>query len=296
MLAPTKNVVDVAKELHNRVRLESGVALSTKPVLLPNYPEELRAIPNCFLRSALFGATCCRERRYLDKEEIAAVDGIKIFYTGKRLDQGHLDVWESIVHGVRMQALGSKCRLKSYQLLKMMGKSDSGKNRKTLEKHITGLAAGSLTVERGRYSYIGSLVQSAARDEDTGEWIIRIDEKIGQFFSKDQFTLVQWSIRLALGRHQLAQWLHGFYATHAKPFPLKIETLHKLCGSEAAVMSDFAKTLRKALDAVCTVSAQYGEKPSYNIRGGLVHFHKKALGSQKRHLEREAAKVRRPRT
>ena len=29
----------------------------------------------------------------------------------------------------------------------------------------------------------------------------------------------------------LAQWLHGFYASHAKPFPIKIETLHRLCGS-----------------------------------------------------------------
>jgi len=26
----------------------------------------------------------------------------------------------------------------------------------------------------------------------------------------------------------LAQWLHGFYASHAKPFPIKIETLHRL--------------------------------------------------------------------
>lgn len=38
-------------------------------------------------------------------------------------------------------------------------------------------------------------------------------------------------MRHALDGHQLAQWLHGFYASHAKPFPIKIETLHRLCGS-----------------------------------------------------------------
>ncbi len=78
-------------------------------------------------------------------------------------------------------------------------------------------------------------------------------------------------MRHALDGQPLAQWLHGFYASHAKPFPLKIETLHRLCGSEATLMSDYAKTLRKALHAVAEASTAHGEGFSYDTRGDLVH-------------------------
>jgi exonuclease V gamma subunit len=106
---------------------------------------------------------------------------------------------------------------------------------------------------------------------------------------------VEWGVRHALDGHQLAQWLHGFYASHAKPFPLKVETLHRLCGSEAGLMSDFAKKLRKALDAVAEASTAHGEGFSYDIRGDLVHVEKRASGPQRRHLAKLASKPRKPR-
>src|SRR5690606_28110963 len=104
----------------------------------------------------------------------------------------------------------------------------------------------------------------------------------------DQFTQVDWSVRHALDGHQLAQWLHGFYASHAKPFPLKIETLHRLCGSEAGEMWKFAQTLRQALDAVAEACAAHGEGFSYEIRGDLVHVEKRPSLPQRRHLAKKA--------
>ena len=89
-------------------------------------------MPNGFLRSALFGAIAKGKRRYIDGEQLAALDGIEIRYTGQRLDQGDLDVWESVLHVVRTQALGGQCRTTSYALLKLMGKTDTGKNRADL--------------------------------------------------------------------------------------------------------------------------------------------------------------------
>ena len=82
-----------------------------KVVQLPLWPEPVRAVPNGFLRSALFGAIAKGKRRYIDGEQLAALDGIEIRYTGQRLDQGDLDVWESVLHAVRLQELGSQCRL-----------------------------------------------------------------------------------------------------------------------------------------------------------------------------------------
>jgi hypothetical protein len=60
-------------------------------------------------------------------------------------------------------------------------------------------------------------------------------------------------------------------------------------------MSDYAKTLRKALDAVAEASAAHGEGFSYDIRGDLVHVEKKAQGAQRRHLAKKASKPRKPR-
>ena len=283
-----------AKQRAERAPLP-GAPLPKNVVQLPLWPEPVRAVPNGFLRSALFGAIAKGRRRYINGEDLAAVDGVTIRYKGERLDQGDLDVWESVLHAVRLQELGSQCRVTSYALLKLMGKTDTGKNRATLHERITRLRANAVEVRQGRYCYIGGLIAGAAKDEETQEWVIELDAKLRPLFAADQFTQVEWGVRHALDGHQLAQWLHGFYASHAKPFPLKVETLHRLCGSEAGLMSDFAKKLRKALDAVAEASAAHGEGFSYDIRGDLVHVEKKAQGAQRRHLAKKASKPRKPR-
>ena len=272
-----------------------GAPLSKNVVQLPLWPEPVRAVPNGFLRSALFGAIAKGKRRYIDGEQLAALDGIEIRYTGQRLDQGDLDVWESVLHAVRLQELGSQCRLTSYALLKLMGKTDTGKNRATLNKRITRLVASALTVKQGRYSYIGSLIAGAAKDEDTQEWVIELDPRLRPLFAADQFTQIEWAVRHELDGQQLAQWLHGFYATHAKPFPMKVETLLNLSGGENADPYSGKQKLRKALDAVAEASAAHGEGFSYDIRGDLVHVEKRASGPQRRHLAKLASKPRKPR-
>ena len=262
---------------------------------LPPWPEPVRAVPNGFLRSALFGAIAKGRRRYINGEDLAAIDGETIRYKGERLDQGDLDVWESVLHAVRLQELGSQCRLTSYALLKLMGLTDTGKNRVTLNKRITRLVASALTVKQGRYTYIGSLIAGAAKDEETQEWVIELDAKLRPLFAADQFTQIEWAVRHELNGQQIAQWLHGFYASHAKPFPFKVETLLKLCGSEDASATSGRQKLRKALDAVTEASAAHGEGFSYVIRGDLVHVEKRASGPQRRHLAKKASKPRKPR-
>lgn len=294
----TARVAEMQEKARQRAERDPlpGAPLPKNVVQLPLWPEPVRAVPNGFLRSALFGAIAKGRRRYINGEDLAAVDGVTIRYKGERLDQGDLDVWESVLHAVRLQELGSQCRVTSYALLKLMGLTDTGKNRTTLHNRIERLVANAVTVKQGRYTYIGGLIRFAAKDEETQEWVIELDEKLRPLFAADQFTQVEWGVRHALSGKPLAQWLHGFYASHAKPFPLKIETLHRLCGSEAGEMWKFAQTLRKALDDVAEASEAHGEGFSYEIRGDLVHVEKKAQGPQRRHLAKKAAKARKPRS
>ncbi|SIR91906.1 TrfA protein [Janthinobacterium sp. TND4EL3] len=273
-----------------------GAPLPKNVVQLPLWPEPVRAVPNGFLRSALFGAIAKGKRLYINGEDLAAIDGVTIRYKGERLDQGDLDVWESVLHAVRLQELGSQCHLTSYALLKLMGLTDTGKNRVTLQNRIERLVANALTVKQGRYTYIGSLIRFAAKDEETQEWVIELDPRLRPLFAADQFTQIEWAVRHALNGQQLAQWLHGFYATHAKPFPMKVETLLSLSGSENTEPRSSRQKLRKALNAVAEASASIGQSFSYEIRGDLVHVQKLAIGTQRRHLAKKASQPRKLRS
>lgn len=255
---------------------------------LPLWPDAVRAVPNGILRSALFGAIKKGARAYLERQEIHAQEGIRIVYTGARLDQGDLDVWETVLHTVRLQALGDECRVTAYQLLKVLGKTDTGINRETLDRRLSRMKATGVDVTVGRYGYEGSLIDEVYRDKETRQYarqyVIRLNPKLSALFAADQFTQIDWTVRHALDGKPLAQWLHGYYASHAKPYPVNVATLLKLSGSENEDPSSGRQKLRKALDAVTEASAAHGEGFSYEICGDLVHVEKLAQGAQRRHL------------
>ncbi len=263
-----------------------------KVVQLPLWPEAVRCVPNSVLRSALFGAIKRGARAYLERVQIHAQEGITIRYTGPRLDQGDLDVWATVLHAVRDQALGTECHVTAYQLLKTLGKSDTGGNRKVLDKRLSRMNATALYVKVGRYSYEGSLIAGVERDELTKAYIIRLDPKLSSLFAADQFTQVEWQVRHALEGQQLAQWLHGYYSSHAKPFPVRAETLLELSGSSDASATSGRQSLRKALNAVAEACKANGEKFSYRLEDGLVHVTRTPSRSQQKHLNKRARKPR----
>ena len=269
---------------------------SANVIKLPLWPEAVRVVPNGFLRSALFGAIGKGRRRYMECEPIATLEGIEIRYTGSRLDQGDLDVWESVLQIVRFQAMGEPCRVTSYALLKLMGKTDTGKNRATLYTRITRLRANAVQIKQGRYVYIGGLIDEAYKDEETQEWVIVLNPRLRALFEPNQFTQIEWAIRQELDGQPLAQWLHGFYASHAQPYPVRVDTLLELSGSENNSSTSARQKLRKALEAVAMASKAHGEEFSYEIHNDLIHAEKKGSRSQRRHLARKNGKFQKPYT
>ncbi len=286
--------IQALAELAKQREQEGQSVQSCKIVPLPLWPDSVRAVPNVCLRSALFGAIRKGRRRYLAGEKIAAIDGIEIHYKGERLDQGDLDVYEAVLHLGRDQLLGKECHTTSYALLKLIGKNDTGGNRCVLQNRIERLCANAVTIKTSSFTYIGSLVNEGYKDEHTHEWIIVLNPKLKAFFAADQYTQIQWAIRRELEGQQLSQWLHGFYSSHAQSYPMKIETLHRLCGSEAELMSDFAKNLRKALNAVALACATHNEVFTYCVENGLVSVARSPSRAQQRHMRQQAANRKRP--
>ncbi len=268
------------------------VAPAARNQRLPVWPESARGIPNVALRSALFGVLKKGPRPFLERQKIQAQDGITIIYSGPRLDQGDLDAWETVLHLARAQTLEEECRSPAYQLLKALGKTDTGKNRDILDRRLSRMKATGLDVKVDGYSYEGSLIDEVYRAKRSREYVIRLNPKLLILFGPDRFTLIDWSIRRLLVGKPLAQWLHGYYSSHARPFPVKIKTVHGLCGSQAVRMDHFSQDLHKALDAVTAAYDETGQYFRYEIRVGLVHVWKNGSKSQQRHLLRKATKRR----
>lgn len=274
----------------------SKSCLNNTVLRLPRWPDLTRGVPNAALRSALFGAIRKGPRAYFERVMIYAQAGVVIYFTGARLDQGDLDVWVTVLHIIRLQALGDECRVTAYQLLEAMGKTGSSGNRDTLDCRLSRMNATAIDVTVGRFGYEGSLIDQVCRDNETRQYVIRLNPKLISLFSADQFTQVDWTVRHALDGKPLAQWLHGYYASHANPYPVNVATLLKLSGSVNKDPSSGRQKLEKALDALANSSEASGQPFTYEVRGGLVHVQKLATDAQARHLSKKASQMRIPGT
>jgi len=201
-------------------------------------------------------------------------------------------VWQGVLHIARLQGLGNECRFTAYAMLKMLGKADTGQNRSTLHKRLTRLRANAVEIRQGRFSYIGGLVDEAYKDEETLEYVVVLNPKLRALFERDQWTAMDWAVRLELAGHPLAQWLHGFYATHAQPYPISVEKLHQFCGSENRCLRGFKQEIGSALDAVANACRLHGQTFNTEIRGDLVHIDRQPSRSQQKHLANKAKKTK----
>ena len=299
---PAKPLAQIGEKLIDTIRRRNTERALSSPAQLPLWPEPMRGVPNGILRSALFGAVKRGKRRYMEREPVAAVDGVDLIYTGPRLDQADLDVWEGALHLARLIPLGDRIEFTEKGFLKLIGRGGEGgenigkSDREWLKKTLARLKANAVEVKQGPYAYGGSLVDEYFRDESTRRYVLILNPRMKVMFGRDGWTQIDWSIRQALRGYPLAQWLHGFYSTHAQPYPLKVETLHKLCGSEtgAEAKTDAERhkavtgwrddSLVPALDALVNACNQAGQAFSWELNGDLVSVSRDPSKAQKKHL------------
>ena len=260
-----------------------------KVIQLPLWPEPKRGAPNVVLRGALFAAIQGKTRQSgLSEQLIATQDGITIRYTGAQLDQADLDVWEQALHLVRTQALGTECHFTEKGFLKALGRQTGKSDRTWLRSAISRLTVATVEISNGRVTYGGSLV-SFSRDEDTGHTVLEINPKLARFFSPTRWTQIDWEQRQQLRGKPLALWLHGFYASHAAPHPLRVAYLHKLSGSQTKQLKHFKQNLVRALRDLEAV----GAIQAFEIRDELVHVRTVPSKSQRKHLAARRPPTRR---
>lgn len=266
---------------------------SAKVVQLPLWAEEKRGTPNSLLRSALFAAIHGKTRRTMTRELLRAQQGIEIRFTGIQLDQSDLDVFEQAVHLARQYPLGTQCHFTVRGFLKSLHRPMGGDHHNWLKNVLARLSSASIEIKHDRFSYSGTLIQNSFCKESASHhrYILNIDPGLIELYLAG-WTAIDWDIRLKLRRRPLALWLHGFYSTHARPYPLKVETLYRLSGSNDKDFYGFKRRLKQALEQLTEVGALI----AFELRDHTVFVETIPSPSQARHLiRRETGRVIRDR-
>ena len=268
-----KRIADLGKHASGRLK-------DSKVYQLPIWPEPTRGIPNPVLRGALFAAVQGKNRAVFQRELLACQKGLQIRFTGIQLDQSDLDVWEQALHLARLHPLGTRCEFSAYSFLKALCRKTGKSEHEWLKDAFARLmgCGVELTDQQARKTYGGSLLEFM-RDDDSGRYVVIFNPKILAFY-EGGWTAVDWQDRQLLRGKPLALWLHGYLATHAKPYPIKIETIRSFSGSSNKEIRCFKRKLIAALNELKKIQFIMG----FAFEGDNVIINKPPTSSQQRHL------------
>ncbi len=220
---------------------------------LPRWPEEQRGAPNCLLRSALFSVVRRGVRAYLDNITVPVLGDVVLEYEGKRLDQADLDVMLHVWH-LSQQQQSFRVRFGTREFLADIGRNSGKSDRLWLLSALNRLEHGSITYKQGKRSYRGGLINGVFRDEQgDGRYVIDINPTMHALFDDGDYTRLQYQQRGVI-QLDLTKWLHAFYSTHAHPYPMKVDKVRGLCGSETGELWKFRQQLKAALAELSSVT------------------------------------------
>ena len=268
------------------IEVESDKSLEpieSQQQFFPGWEPEARAAPNAMLRGALFSATQGKNRRMCEREVVATMDNYEIRYTGISLNQADLNLWETIMHIARNNPVGEEATFSVYEILKHMGKDNSSKDYESLKKSLARLRSADVEITiKGKNTYFGPLCGIAGElDKKTDSYRFKFSEGLICLFDSG-WSKLDYQHRKTLKGKPLALWLHGLFCSHARPYPIKIETIHRLCGSDAKELKYFKKSLKKALNELVSI----GYLKSFEFKGDLLTVKKLASQSQIKHLKK----------
>jgi hypothetical protein len=225
---------------------------SRMPKYLPDWQDEQRAMPNEILRSALFN---CRNRNqsrlYMKDVEVAMIGDGRVIYRGEELRQDDELVWLHLMHLAKRLPLGDCVEFTPYAFVKALRWPIKGQSYERLRTILSRMQATAIRIQSRRLgcfvsvSLITRFRSRNDQNENLSRWQVSVGEEMRLLFDREFLTRINWEIRTSLP-DGIASKLLGYYASHRQPFPVKIETLRKLCGSEMTI-KHFKTELKKSL-------------------------------------------------
>lgn len=249
-------------------------------IQLPLWRESKRSAPNEIIRSALFNVRNRQQpKQFFQDEELASIGkDITILYSGPELRQDDEDVWLQALHLARNTTITTETSITfaPSAFRKALKWPKTGFYNKKLKDCLTRLSTTSLTIHSERFKKGQNLSLVRKFNYEVGgqtlaEWELWFEPEIVALFGGNKYSEIDWAQRLGLP--PLAKWLHTFYQSHKKPYPLKVESLMKACGTKAKTLKGFRRSLRDALDKL--VSIDYFTSYEIDKQSDLVKVVKK---------------------
>lgn len=218
-------------------------------VQLPLVGAEKRASPNCLLRGAVFAVLKKGQRATLMREKVASQGGYEVLFSGIQLDQADLDVWLHCLHLSR-DCLGEHVEVGLLPFLRGIGRTEGAASQEWLRDSLVRLGMAVIQVKHEGVTVMVAdrMVVYEEREQVSKSTIsLRVSPTMARLFGVARWTSIDSNVRTKLVGRPLAQWLHAFLATHAKPIALPVSTLRELSGSRTAELRLFRRTLRQAI-------------------------------------------------
>ena len=256
----------ITKEHRQKAEQEARLLGTAMQQLLPEIFEEKRAIPNCFLRGALFGMVRKGRRALVGDAPIFTMSQYDLTFTGYELDQNDLELWDTLMYLAKERNVENELRITLYDLCQQMRLTYNQERGRKLEERALRLKIGTVTIKNHLQTFAGSLINNVYIDKDgDGRLVIEYNKKLAPLFTED-YTFISADIRHLLGDNQLARWVYNFYESHKEPIPFSIDFIKKLCRSESE-SKEFKRLLKNALEMVkkAQVSVNLKSKWDYEI-------------------------------
>lgn len=161
-------------------------------------------------------------------------------YRGPELRQSDARVYLSLLHMLRDLRLGTVARFHAKDLCPVLFGRYDGDARRQLRENIYRL-------QRGLMVFPDFSVQLVLQFDypASGAWTVALDPRILQLFRASPGVWMDLRSRLDLP-DGLASWLYGYVQSQKRLIPIPLQTLIKLCGSEATFKT-FTKRMQAAL-------------------------------------------------
>lgn len=218
-ISSNKKLTELVEKIESRITHPKPSVKQAE--ILPLWFDEDRAIPNHLARSSLFAPIARNKRELMDGVKIASRKDVKIYFSGKQLDEADCDVWMHTLHLIRMLPVGVDVEINRASFLRDLGRSKGTSGYVWLHKAFERLAFAMVTIETDKYKIGGTvetevfhLIQSFHHKPREDSYRVSLDPRIHKLFSNKEFSLIDWQKRMQICRRtDMAKYMQRLIAT-----------------------------------------------------------------------------------
>lgn len=236
-----------------RAEFEAGFA--------PRLHKNTLAFVPALLKSSLFSARTGARTMYTTETQLAGHSGAHVYYMGEELRQDDLRVLLGLVKAREGSLITRILKLVPREFAVEIGRADSSTSVAAIKASLIRLQQARVRVKTPRGEGYYSLVASV--EFERGEWRVELSEKVAELLASSTLTCLDKDVRFGW-RNGLQSWLYGAVRSDACFAPFSLEQLQEWTGLTGYATKEFARVLRKELDALKAL----GEIDSYTITGG----------------------------